>query len=415
MKLVFVADLNSPITHNWVSYFVGLDDQVSVISLYPPARPAPPGVRVYVVPHIFSGAVYLSKHAREGSGEARLIRLRSSTRGRVRSLLVRMRLPLIYAGYVAPLDTYRLMPAVQRIISELGPDLVHGLRTTHEGAVLGRLRGFPVVVTIWGNDLTLFAANYPFSRANIRRVLGRTEGLMADCGRDIRLASHYGFQADKPTLVVPTAGGVRSEHSPTDEQVREWRQRLGVSEGIPVVLNPRGTRPYVRNREYLQAIPQVLQAFPDVVFVSAAIEGDVELLNTISRLGIAKSIRVLPTVSQVELAALFQISTLFVSPSVHDGTPNSLLEGMANGAVPLAGDLESIREWIKPGQNGLLFDATNPADIASAICQGLENPEWRLHARSENKKIVMDRADYNVCMGKARDFYAEIIRRSGTS
>ena len=44
---------------------------------------------------------------------------------------------------------------------------------------------------------------------------------------------------------------------------------------------------------------------------------------------------------------------------MHDGTPNTLLEGMACGCLPVAGDLDSIREWLKPGQRcGLQRGAT---------------------------------------------------------
>ena len=49
------------------------------------------------------------------------------------------------------------------------------------------------------------------------------------------------------------------------------------------------------------------------------------------------------------MAAVFQGARVAVSPSTHDGTPNTLLEAMSCGSFPVAGDIESLREWIEPG------------------------------------------------------------------
>jgi glycosyltransferase involved in cell wall biosynthesis len=66
---------------------------------------------------------------------------------------------------------------------------------------------------------------------------------------------------------------------------------------------------------------------------------------------------------------------MVVSPNIHDGTPNSLLEGIACGCFPIAGDLESIREWITHGKNGLLVDPNNAQSIADAILIALERED----------------------------------------
>jgi glycosyltransferase involved in cell wall biosynthesis len=77
-------------------------------------------------------------------------------------------------------------------------------------------------------------------------------------------------------------------------------------------------------------------------------------------------------------ADVFRGAQIVVSPSIHDGTPNSLLEAMACGCFPVAGDLESIREWITHGQNGLLFDANDAASNCRCDSAGLEREDLRL-------------------------------------
>jgi glycosyltransferase involved in cell wall biosynthesis len=88
-----------------------------------------------------------------------------------------------------------------------------------------------------------------------------------------------------------------------------------------------------------------------------------------------------------------------------------MLESMASGAVPIAGDLESIREWIKDGQNGLLIDPANPAELAEAILQALNDPSWRQAAREHNKNLAEKRASREVVFREARSFYEQVLAR----
>jgi glycosyltransferase involved in cell wall biosynthesis len=94
---------------------------------------------------------------------------------------------------------------------------------------------------------------------------------------------------------------------------------------------------------------------------------------------------------------------------VHDGTPNTLLEGMASGCFPVAGDLESIREWITDGENGLLTDSTDPHRLAESILRALKSKDLRKQAAGLNAKRIMEGAEYNACMSQASSFYRSLI------
>jgi len=106
---------------------------------------------------------------------------------------------------------------------------------------------------------------------------------------------------------------------------------------------------------------------------------------------------------------VFRGAQIVVSPSIHDGTPNSLLEGMACGWFPIAGLLAWTRERITPAQNGLLVDPNNPQSIADAILTALENEDLRHKAAGLNAKIISARAEYEGNMGKVVEFYKSLI------
>ena len=117
----------------------------------------------------------------------------------------------------------------------------------------------------------------------------------------------------------------------------------------------------------------------------------------------------LPALPYFKMAGIFRRAQIIVSPSIHDGTPNSLLEGMACGCFPIAGNLDSIREWITGGKNGILTDATNPQQLADAILEGLENKNLRNQAAGLNQKNITERAEYTRCMSLAEKFYSRLI------
>ncbi len=93
-------------------------------------------------------------------------------------------------------------------------------------------------------------------------------------------------------------------------------------------------------------------------------------MNWVKTLGIEKSVELLAPRPHAEMAEVYRSAQIIVSPSTHDGTPNTLLEGMACGCFPIAGDLESIREWITDGVNGLLVDPGDPSCIGGGNRQG---------------------------------------------
>jgi glycosyltransferase involved in cell wall biosynthesis len=216
----------------------------------------------------------------------------------------------------------------------------------------------------------------------------------------VRLAREWGFGLGKPNLVAPGNGGIRSEvfYSPVNP-VEE-----------PVILNPRGVRPYVRNDSFFKAIPLVLKKHPNAKFLCASMAGEPQAVQWIRELKIGDSVELLDLMPHEQTAEVYRRAQILVSPSIHDGTPNTLLEGMACGCFPVAGDLESIREWITPNKNGLLFDAADPRSIADAIIEGIENKNLRREALDANQGIIAARAEYRENMRRAEEFYRKLIR-----
>jgi hypothetical protein len=241
-----------------------------------------------------------------------------------------------------------------------------------------------------------------------RRTLYRADGLIADTARDIRLGHEWGFATNRPTLVVPGAGGIRFNEIETVSMPGTLPEELP---DVPIVVNPRGQRPgSLQQDAFFQSIPLVLEKIPQVLFICPPLAGDVVSEHWVELLGIRPNTRLWPRLDRAQMWILFKKARVFVSPSIHDGTPNSLLEAMACGCFPVVGNIESMQEWITPGVNGLLVDGASPRALADGIIAALENPALCATAKIENARIIAERATYQHCMAMAEAFYQKVGR-----
>ncbi|MBI2330847.1 MAG: glycosyltransferase, partial [Chloroflexi bacterium] len=129
-----------------------------------------------------------------------------------------------------------------------------------------------------------------------------------------------------------------------------------------------------------------------------------EAERLVARHALEGIVELLPKLSQPDLAAQFRRAQVVCSPSEHDGTPNTLLEAMACGCFPVAGDLESLREWITPGENGLLVPPADAGALAAALLRALGDAELRRQARALNARLVAERASFEAVMRAAEEF-----------
>ncbi len=407
LRICYIADARSPIAQNWIRYFVERGNEVHVISSYPCARDAILGATIYPFP------IGIARFARTKPGTLQNGTAANPIYKLARALIARVGMQTVYqlANPLSILDAYRAAPTIRRLIAEINPQIVHAMRIPNEGilTLLATPEHYPLLVSIWGNDLTLFAAHSFVLGRYTRRVLRRADALHPDCHRDEHLAQHWGFDRSKPSMVLPGNGGIHSDIFFPGESSAALRDTLRIPAIAPVVINPRGVRAYVRNDVYFKAARLVRATIKDAVFISIGVQGNAEIERMIDENGVRDSVRQIGHVPFEQMADYYRLADVCVSPSLHDGTPNTLLEAMACGCFPVAGNIESVREWIDNGVNGLLIENGDETALANAIIAALQNSTLRTQARERNQQIIAERAEYQTVMRKATGFYEQII------
>lgn len=392
MKILFVTDARSPTSQNWMKHFIQPENEIYIASTFDCDFDVPINGFEFT-PVAFSA-----------------VKKKSSAPSSASSLTLNLRTAL--RQWLGPITIPASARKLRKFIEEVKPDIVHAMRIPYEGMLTATAlygdqvgarspRPIPLIVSVWGNDFTLHASSTPLMKSYTKFVLQHVNALHADTHRDIKLAQELGLDKNKSTLVTPGNGGIRSDiFYPPAELVKN-----------PIIINPRGVRPYVRNDNFFKAIPLVLAKFPDAKFICTSMQNESQATKWVNELNISHAVELLPAIEYQKMGELFRSAQIVVSPSVHDGTPNSLIEAMACGCFPIAGDLESIREWITHGQNGLLFDSNSPQSIAESILLGLEREDLRRDAAGLNTKLISAKAEYEMNMKKVEEFYKLVISK----
>lgn len=408
MRILYIVDARSPIAQNWIRHFLDSGDDVHIISTAPCDSFDDRIASFECVPIAFASAVAtIRPHGGQRKvSSSRVARRLATNLSKARSML---------GAY----DVLRHRKAYEDIIHRIAPEIVHAMRIPFEGIVAASAMqelNIPLLVSVWGNDFTLYANESRRIRRMTMRALRRADAIHPDCRRDMDLAETLGWQCAKPGRVLPSAGGIQAKLFRPRQADADLRRSFGVAEDACVVLNPRGLRPYVRNDVFFQAVASIVSERTDIVFLASAMKDEPVAEGWLDRYNLRSSVSLLPVMPRADMARVFAMSDVFVSPSDHDGTPNTLLEGMASGALPVVGAIPSVLEWIEDGHNGITVDQSDVASVARGILRAVDDPQFRKVAATRNLDLIRKRADYEAVMQQARDLYCETIQaRSGAA
>ncbi|HVZ65442.1 MAG TPA: glycosyltransferase family 4 protein [Lacunisphaera sp.] len=128
----------------------------------------------------------------------------------------------------------------------------------------------------------------------------------------------------------------------------------------------------------------------DVASGGAGPEYRAKLIQELARILPADAYTVIdPQFHDRALAAIYQQIDVFCYPSIAEQGETfgvAVAEAMAAGAVPVTSELACFHDFVRPGENGLVFDhrATDAADrLAGSLARLLRSSELRAQLRTE--------------------------------
>lgn len=297
---------------------------------------------------------------------------------------------------------------LNRVIKEIKPDILHGHYLTL-WCWWGAFTGFqPYVTTAWGSDIFLDAQNDSHRRFT-KFCLVESPLVTAD-SRDL-LEATGALRGDKDGLeYIPF--GIDMDFFRTGYDGTALARRLGIS-GRKVVLSPRQFKPPSNIDIIIKAIPLVVARVPGTVFLlktylsdgSSFSQYQQSLQELVRKTQVQDHVRFVEDIDFVEMPVLYNLADVMVTLRDTDGSACSMLECMACKTPIVASDIESMREWIRDGENGRLVDRHSPTAVADAIVELLLDREKKEKFVDASYRQVHERADYRKNWAEVETLY----------
>ncbi|MBN1139670.1 MAG: glycosyltransferase [Anaerolineae bacterium] len=256
-------------------------------------------------------------------------------------------------------------------------DLIHALYITQPAFVAvtaARYLGRPSVISARGNDLDRTAFD-PGKFSQILWALQHADAVTAvstDLVRKVQV-----FAPGRQVFLVPN--GVDAERFAPGPRDAALANSLEL-DGGPVVA-------FVGEARRKKGLSVLLAAFarlcaacdpPPILFLVGGVRrDDAPIVEVFCRQNPALKVRVVPNVAHEQLPAYYRLADILVLPSLRDGLPNALLEGMACERAVVASDVGGIPDVVRDQETGLLVRPGDADALTEAMLTLLSDPARR--------------------------------------
>ena len=439
MKILFIGDVGSIHVARWVNQLHGTGWDFRVFQPVPSSF----GVRG----EFLSGRIYLpydvhkpdsiraeytltpkppSLITRAFRKSLRILKITSFDEGPL-SLAARVIRKGLRMFKITPLEENPQSPETRHaifladLIRKWQPDVIHSLGMfsfwRDNGIVLLRAREIlggrlpcQWIVSSWGADLDLYPYLGKKEQAEAEAILTTCDGMLLEGERDLALAQKLGFHG-KVLAKLPAYGGIT------------WKLQDYCVPGLTssrrvILLKGRdntdhvlaGGDPQGRAMTAIKAFKMchhLLKSYSIVITqATPSVEAEAKMLAAAGMdITIYPNSMSLPYEQWLKLLGSARI---LIAVTASDGLPSTLIEAMSLGVFPIHSGLETVREWINDGENGLLVPPEDVQAVAGALRQALENDALVDKAAEHNLKLIAKTLSDSVVRPQVIDLYKRL-------
>ena len=296
---------------------------------------------------------------------------------------------------------------LRSLVAERGIGLIHShspLPAAGARAGLARLR--PRVAQVY-TEHNVWGSYHPVTDWANMTTFHRTDHVFA-VSEDVRQSISYPRLLGRlPMPRTETLIHGLDTAAPRGGGGTDLRTELGIPKDVPVIGTVAGFRAEKGHRHLLEAARQLRLSHPDVRFVlvgEGVLEG--QLRDRVRALGLERTVAFAGY--RPDAGRLFDAFDVFALPSIGEGLPIALLEAMAAGVAPVATSTGGIPEVIENGRHGRLVAPADPAAMAAAIGELLDDQALRERLSEGARQRAAD-FDIRAAAGRMEAVYDELM------
>lgn len=292
--------------------------------------------------------------------------------------------------------------AIKKIVDKVKPDLIHAHFIAKYGFHLPGLCRCPTIVSAWGDDVLILPKKSRLIHHYTKKVLDGVDLIYA-ISRNIgsHIVDDFSIPASKvhylpfgidTDMFAPKSVSVSTE-SPTIE-----------------VFSNRGFFPVYDNETLVKGFAI---AYEKDCQLRLTLKGDgpleEQVKNLVASLGLSDVITFRTKTDYTDVPDDYRRSHLFITTSLSDGTPVSILEAMASGLPCIATSVGGIPEWIEDRTTGILIPPGSPEAVAEAILTLAADPVLRSSIGITAREFVIRNGQWDTLMAQAEKDYQSLI------
>ncbi len=190
--------------------------------------------------------------------------------------------------------------------------------------------------------------------------------------------------------------------------------RLAQPQGERVVTTVGNIRRVKGHDLFILAAAAIAPHFPHVVFSIAGevLEPDyfAELQTLVSDLNLSERFYFVGGIDN--LREHLHAADIFVLPSRSEGFSNAIVEAMAASLPVIATNVGGNAEAVQDGVSGLIIPSEDPAALAAAITQLLDNPSNAMQMGAAGKQLAAERFTTDAMMRHIAKVYRDLLAAS---
>lgn len=392
-KILFIGLGESTHTQSWIDLLESADFNVRLFALPSGVPPADWEVKTYLSAY---------EHAPLNAQNRLALHSANHTRRFLKRQVARL-------NGAPSIDTLA-SDWLARIIQEWRPDIIHTLGLDPAGNFYFQARhqhqlqgiGKWVLQTRGGSDLALSHLN-PECRDKIAAVLRECDQMISDNSQNFSIARSMGVRDTQLSRIgtVPGTGGIE-----VAEFEKTWAEKPSTRRMIlwPKVYET----PWGKILPVFEAFKLCWQSIQPCEVTMLSMDAEARMWYWTLPTQIRELCHPSQRLARGDVLNMMARSRVMLAPSLVDGVPNSMLEAMAAGALPIVSPLETIKPVVEAERNVLFARNLYPQEIADALVRAMSDDALVDRAADENLKLVRRIADRSEIRLRVTGFYQEL-------